>query len=51
MEMGPRRDGDPATLVASNERAGEVLGWLPERELREAAADAWRWHQARAAAG
>ena len=28
--FGPRRDGDPAVLLASNERAFEVLGWRPE---------------------
>src|SRR6476620_12439405 len=26
-EFGPRRVGDPAILIASAERAGEVLGW------------------------
>ena len=29
--MGPRRPGDPAVLLASNERAAEVLGWRPTR--------------------
>jgi len=42
---GPRRDGDPAMLVASVERAREVLGWAPERDLTTMVADAWRWHQ------
>ena len=28
---GPRRAGDPPVLVASNERAREVLGWTPAR--------------------
>lgn len=42
---GPRRDGDPATLVASINRAREVLGWTPERDLASMVADAWRWHQ------
>ena len=27
--VGPRRAGDPPVLVASNERAREVLGWTP----------------------
>ena len=45
IEFGPRRAGDPATLVASNDRAGRVLGWRPERGLREAVSDAWRWHR------
>jgi len=43
---GDRRAGDPATLIASNDRAREVLGWQPTRDLREMVTDAWRWHQA-----
>lgn len=46
VSVGPRRAGDPATLVASIGRAREVLGWQPRRELREMVADAWRWHVA-----
>jgi UDP-glucose-4-epimerase GalE len=29
--VGPRRDGDPAVLVASADRATEVLGWHPKQ--------------------
>ena len=36
-----RRAGDPPTLVASNERAGHLLGWSPERDLRQMVSDAW----------
>lgn len=43
--FGPRRQGDPAVLVASVERAHEVLGWRPERDLTTMVADAWRWHE------
>ncbi|HEY7600609.1 MAG TPA: UDP-glucose 4-epimerase GalE [Candidatus Limnocylindrales bacterium] len=46
-EFGPRRPGDPAVLVASNERAREVLGWQPRRSsLDEMVGSAWRWRQA-----
>jgi len=39
-----RRAGDPASLVASNDRAGIELGWRPERsDLRIIIGDAWRW--------
>lgn len=31
--VAPRRDGDPAVLVASNRKAKEVLGWEPKHEL------------------
>jgi UDP-glucose 4-epimerase len=42
-----RRPGDPATLVASNERAKAELGWRIEHaELDEIIESAWRWHQA-----
>lgn len=40
------RAGDPASLVASNERAREVLGWRPHAsDLRSILADAWNWHR------
>ena len=29
--IGPRREGDPPVLVASSERAAQVLGWRPKR--------------------
>ncbi len=48
VEIGPRRAGDPAVLVASSQRAADTLGWRPERtEIRDIVADAWRWHLAR----
>jgi UDP-glucose 4-epimerase len=47
-EVGPRRAGDPAVLVASSARIRSELGWRAERDLRAMAADAWRFTQARA---
>jgi UDP-glucose 4-epimerase len=42
----PRRAGDPATLIASSEKAKKVLGWKPKRDdLREIISTAWRWHE------
>ncbi len=42
----PRRPGDPARLVAANDRAGELLGWRPRRSDVDALlADAWQWHR------
>ncbi len=41
----PRRAGDPVSLVASNARAAEVLGWRVERGLDEIVADAWAFEQ------
>jgi UDP-glucose 4-epimerase len=46
VETGPRRSGDAAVLVASNRKAREVLGWMPEHSsLENIIASAWRWHQ------
>ena len=43
----PRRPGDPARLVASNEKAKRDLGWRPAVASLEAIIEsAWRWHQA-----
>ncbi|WP_441250598.1 UDP-glucose 4-epimerase GalE [Kitasatospora sp. McL0602] len=39
-----RRPGDPATLVASAQRAHDALGWRPSRpELDDIVADAWQF--------
>ena len=46
-DVGPRRAGDPAVLVASSERIQSELGWRAARDLRAMAADAWRFTQAR----
>jgi UDP-glucose 4-epimerase len=46
-EIGPRRPGDPAQLVASSERATTVLGWRPRyTEIDAIVASAWEWHRA-----
>jgi UDP-glucose 4-epimerase len=43
----PRRPGDPAELVASQERARSQLGWQPQHaDLEEIIGSAWRWHRA-----
>lgn len=45
--MAERRPGDPARLVASNEKARRELGWDPSRGgIAEIIASAWRWHRA-----
>ena len=44
---GPRRAGDPATLVASSTRIHADLGWTPQTpDLEPIIASAWRWQQA-----
>jgi UDP-glucose 4-epimerase len=45
-EVGPRRTGDPPTLVAAADRAAEVLAWRPQRpDLREMVGSAWAWRR------
>jgi UDP-glucose 4-epimerase len=45
--VGPRRAGDPPVLVASNDRAREVLGWTPHRStLPEMLGTTWAWRRA-----
>jgi UDP-glucose 4-epimerase len=40
---GPRRAGDPPALIASTERAGDLLDWTPQRgSLEEMIGSAWR---------
>lgn len=34
-EIGPRREGDPATLIASNDKARKRLGWKPTHTLED----------------
>jgi UDP-glucose 4-epimerase len=45
-KIGARREGDPPSLVASSEKAKQMLGWNPEHgDLREIIASAWAWHR------
>ena len=45
IRTGPRRPGDPPVLIASNQKARDVLGWVPEQSsLENIIASAWKWH-------
>jgi UDP-glucose 4-epimerase len=45
-EIAPRRPGDPDVLIASADRAREILGWQPRyTDVRAIVETAWRWHQ------
>lgn len=45
VQVTPRRDGDPAVLVASSDKARSVLGWKPLRDnLQDIIGSAWEWH-------
>jgi UDP-glucose 4-epimerase len=44
-EIGRRRPGDPATLIASSDKIRRELGWQPQYpELRTIVEHAWEWH-------
>ncbi len=44
-QFQPRRPGDPARLVASHQKAQQVLGWHPVlSDLDTILETAWRWH-------
>jgi UDP-glucose-4-epimerase GalE len=44
-ELAPRREGDPAVLVASNRAAATSLGWHPRRTLADCVTSALGWHK------
>ncbi len=43
VKVMPRRAGDPATLVADNKKAKQILGWTPEKSLTQSIQTAYRW--------
>ncbi len=46
VSIGPRRAGDPPFLVASFDRAREVLGWQPlHGTLEDMIGSAWEWRR------
>ena len=45
-KISPRRAGDPAQLIASSQKAIDVLGWKPQyADLNTIVASAWAWHK------
>ena len=50
VEIAPRRDGDPAALVASSQRARDELGWAPAKDtLVDMIGDAWAFYRSHVA--
>jgi len=46
VEVGPRRDGDAVTVVASADKAKAELGWQPAKaSLEQIITDAWAFHR------
>ena len=43
--IAPRRAGDPGSLVASSQKAKEILGWQPVyTDVKKIIETAWNWH-------
>lgn len=42
-KMGPRRPGDPPSLVADATKAQQVLGWTAQRDLTNIVSTAWKF--------
>ncbi|MCF7935245.1 MAG: UDP-glucose 4-epimerase GalE [Synergistales bacterium] len=48
VHRGPRRAGDPPSLIASRHAAERELRWEPRRDtLEDIIGSAWRWHRKR----
>ncbi len=43
--MGPRREGDPSSLVADPTLAAKILGWTPKHDLDAQLEHALRWRR------
>ncbi|HQN74873.1 MAG TPA: UDP-glucose 4-epimerase GalE, partial [Bacillota bacterium] len=43
--IGDRRPGDPDMLIASNQKAKEVLRWEIKRDIKQIISTAWQFHQ------
>jgi len=45
VEETGRRPGDPAYLIADNEKARKILNWQPKYDLEDIIKTAWNWHR------
>lgn len=45
VEKSERREGDPAILVADNRKAKNILGWSPEKSLKDSIISAYNWEK------
>ncbi len=44
-KTGPRREGDIVAIYASNDKAKNVLGWIPTHTLSDIMKTAWSWQK------
>ncbi|MEI2301249.1 UDP-glucose 4-epimerase GalE [Ensifer sp. MJa1] len=47
VDLVDRREGDSTTLVANNDKARDILGWVPKYDLTDITRTAWNWHAGR----
>lgn len=45
VNVKPRREGDPASLVADNTKAKTVLSWQPKKSIEESIKSAYSWEK------
>lgn len=45
VEIKDRRTGDPASLVADNKKAKDILGWSPKNSLEYSISSAYNWEK------
>jgi len=45
IQYEPRREGDPAKLVADNTKANEILKWNPQKSLEDSIKSAYDWEK------
>ena len=45
VSVKPRRDGDPASLVADSQKAQKSLGWQPQNSLENSIKTAYAWEK------
>lgn len=45
LKVMPPRIGDPAILVADNQKAKSILGWKPEKTLKDSVNSAYEWEK------
>lgn len=44
-QIGPRRPGDPDKLIASNQKAKDILKWEVKRDITDILRTAWNFHK------
>ncbi len=43
--ISPKRDGDPAVLTANNNKAKDILKWVPDKMIKDTILSAYNWEK------